>query len=99
MRFHKGTYFVYWCDSDGRSYRRDPVYDLEDIWKDVLYNTYRIRASFIISAGEVETDGTWHVIITAMFEEGQPYRVIHSCLDNGDRPGFSVWGFWTCEEA
>ena len=99
MSFHKGKYWVDWCDSDGRSYERDLVYDLEDIWKDVLYNTYHIRASFHIVAWEEETDGTWHEIITAMFEEGQPYRVIHSCLDNGDRPGFSVWGFGTCEEA
>lgn len=99
MSYHKGKYWVDWCDSDGMSYERDLVYGLEEIWKNVLCNTYHILAPLHIVVWEEETDGTWTEIITAMFEEGQPYRVIHSCLDNGDRPGFSVWGFATCEEA
>lgn len=31
MSYHKGKYWVDWCDSDGMSYERDLVYGLEEI--------------------------------------------------------------------
>lgn len=98
MSFRKGTYYIDWCDSDGVCYERDVAHDLEQIWKNIIYGTYHIRTGLHVVVWE-DIEGIFHEVITAMFAEGQPYRVIHSCLDNGDRPGFTVWGFKTCEEA
>lgn len=98
MSFRKGVYQIDWYDSDDMIYDSDSVQDIEHIWTTILQWVYNANMGMNVAVWET-IDGADHEVITAKFTKDQPYRVIHSCLDNGDRPGFSVWGFRTCEEA
>ena len=98
MSFRKGDYQICWYNSDGMIYDSDSVQDMEHIWTTILQWVYRASMGMNVTVWET-IDGHDHEVITARFTKDQPYRVIHSCLDNGDSPGFSVWGFKTCEEA
>lgn len=98
MSFRKGEFIIDWHNPDGTIYDSDSVQDMEEIWTTILRGVYHADMGMDVTVWEI-IDGFDHEVITARFTKDQPYRVIHSCLDNGDRPGFSVWGFATCEEA
>ncbi len=44
-------------------------------------------------------DGTDSLLVSAQIDEGHPYRLVSTCLDNGLMGGFSVYSFATLEEA
>lgn len=44
-------------------------------------------------------DGTLSLLVSAQIDEGHPYRLVSTCLDNGLMDGFSVYSFATVEEA
>ena len=98
MSFRKGDYQIDCYDSDDMIYDSESVQDMEHIWTTILQWVNDANMGMNVAVWET-IDGIEHEVITARFTKDQPYRVIHSCLDNGDRPGFSVWGFRTCEEA
>ena len=95
------TYFpdVKYAVDDGTDGTRRETSDISALWCSILDAIRSPIGSMHLTIWIVHGDGTFEEYVTVDIDEGQPWRVATTCLDNGPASGFSVRSFASMEEA